>query len=271
LAYHQDNEKLHRQFLEKQKKIKRKVRTYQLLIFILFVGCWELASTSQFIDPLIFSSPSKVLVLLIDKVADGSLFSHLLITIIETIFGFLFGTILGTTMAATLWWFPTFSKVSDPYLVVLNAMPKVALGPIFIVVLGPGMISIIGMGMIISVVITTLVVYSSFKEVDENYIKMLKTFGARKRQIFTEAILPASFPTIISTLKVNVGLSWIGVIVGEFLVSNRGLGYLIIYGFQVFNFTLVLLALFLVALFATLMYQLVHWVERVIIKDRMLD
>jgi NitT/TauT family transport system permease protein len=123
------------------------------------------------------------------------------------------------------------------------------------------------MGAIISVIITTIVVYTAFKEVDDNYLKVLRTFGARRGQLFTQAVLPASYPTIISTLKVNVGLSWVGVIVGEFLVSSKGLGYMIIYGFQVFNFTLVLLSLLIIAVFATIMYQLVDYLEKKLVKN----
>ncbi len=193
--------------------------------------------------------------------------SNLGITLTETIFGFILGTLLGTILAAILWWSPMLQKIFDPYLVILNAMPKVALGPILIVALGPGYPSIIAMGAIISVIITTIVVYTAFKEVDPNYLKVLQVFGATRLQCFKEAILPASFPTIISTLKVNVGLSWVGVIVGEFLVSSRGLGYMIIYGFQVFNFTLVFLSLLVIAVIATIMYQLVELLEKKLIKE----
>lgn len=146
-------------------------------------------------------------------------------------------------------------------------MPKVALGPILIVALGPGYFSIIAMGALISIIITTIVVYTAFKGVYPNYSKVLQTFRATRWQIFKEVILPASFPTIISTLKVNVGLSWVGVIVGEFLVASKGLGYLIIYGFQVFNFNLVLMSLLIIAFFATIMYQVVELIEKVIIKN----
>lgn len=201
------------------------------------------------------------------KIQDGSLILDSSVTLGETIFGFLLGTILGTILAAILWWSPRLSKVLDPYLVVLNAMPKIALGPILIVALGPNFTSIMAMGALISIIITTIVVYTSFREVDPNYIKVLRTFGATRTQSFKEAILPASFPTIISTLKVNVGLSWVGVIVGEFLVSSRGLGYMIIYGFQVFNFSLVFLALFVIAILATIMYQLVDLLEKRLIKN----
>ncbi|MED4453139.1 ABC transporter permease [Metabacillus fastidiosus] len=258
---------LHQNYLKELKKEKKWIRFYQALIFLIFFSAWEIAGKNEWIDPLIFSYPSKVWNLFIIKLNDGSLLTHLSVTLFETVLGFILGTLLGAVLAAILWWSPKLSKVVDPYLVVLNAMPKVALGPILIVALGPGLVSIITMGAIISVIITTIVVYTSFKEVDPNYIKVLQTFGASKSQIFKEALLPSSFPTIISTLKVNVGLSWVGVIVGEFLVSKEGLGYMIIYGFQVFNFTLVLLSLLLIAFFATIMYQAVELLEKKLIKN----
>ncbi|MEH7124171.1 ABC transporter permease [Bacillus sp. JJ1773] len=258
---------LHQQYLKSLKREKKSVRFYQLIIFIVFFSGWELASQKQWVDPLIFSSPSKVWVLFLTKIQDGTLFIDLSYTLSETVFGFILGTLIGTLLAAALWWSPMLSKILDPYLVVLNSMPKVALGPILIVALGPSFTSIVAMGAIISIIITTIVVYTSFKEVDPNYIKVLQTFGASRIQVFKESILPASFPVIISTLKVNVGLSWVGVIVGEFLVSSKGLGYMIIYGFQVFNFTLVMLSLLVIAIFATLMYQLVELLERKLIKN----
>jgi NitT/TauT family transport system permease protein len=260
-------ELLHKNYIQSLKIEKRWVGFYQAIIFIVFFTSWQLASQKQWIDPLLFSSPSKIWNLLLEKIQDGTLISNIGVTLTETVFGFILGTLLGTILAAILWWSPMISRVLDPYLVILNAMPKVALGPILIVALGPGYSSIIAMGAIISIIITTIVVYTSFKEVDPNYLKVLQTFGANRWQCFKEAILPASFPTIISTLKVNVGLSWVGVIVGEFLVSSRGLGYMIIYGFQVFNFTLVFLSLLVIAVFATIMYQLVELLEKKIIKE----
>ncbi|WP_406600287.1 ABC transporter permease [Metabacillus sediminilitoris] len=258
---------LHKNYINELKKEKRWVRFYQLLIFFLFFGLWEMAGQREWIDPLLFSAPSKIWELFVTKMNDGTLISHIGTTLFETILGFILGTLLGTILAAILWWSNRISKILDPYLVILNAMPKVALGPILIVALGPGFVSIIAMGTIISVIITTIVVYTSFKEVDANYLKVLKTFDATKWQLFKEAVLPASYPTIVSSLKVNVGLSWVGVIVGEFLVSARGLGYLIIYGFQVFNFTLVLLSLLIIAFFATIMYQVVELLEKRVVKS----
>lgn len=262
-----NTELLHQQYLKDLRREKNIVRIYQLLIFVAFFVLWESASQFKWIDPLLFSAPSKIWNLLIEKTMDGSLAVNLGVTLAETVLGFILGTLMGTVLAALLWWSPILSKILDPYLVVLNSMPKVALGPILIVALGTNLTSIVAMGAIISIIITTIVVYTAFKEVDPNYLKVLQTFGATRTQCFREAILPASFPTIISTLKVNVGLSWVGVIVGEFLVSSRGLGYMIIYGFQVFNFTLVFLSLFVIAVFATLMYQLVELLEKKLIKN----
>ena len=258
---------LHEQFKQSLIKEKRWIRFFQLLILVSFFSIWEIASNLKWIDPLIFSSPTKVWILFVDKLNDGTLLPHISVTIFETILGFIIGTLIGTILAAILWWSPFLSKVLDPYLVILNSMPKVALGPILIVVMGPGMSSIITMGAIISVIISTIVIYTAFKGVDGNYLKVLQTFNASRLQMFKEAVLPASFPTIISTLKVNVGLSWVGVIVGEFLVSSKGLGYLIIYGFQVFNFNLVLMSLVIIAIFATIMYQLVELLEKKFVKS----
>lgn len=263
----QKTELLHQKYLRGLNRERKIVRGYQLLIFVIFFSSWEVSSQLKWIDPLLFSSPSKIWNLLIDKTMDGSLAVNLGVTLAETVMGFILGTLIGTVLAALLWWSPMLSKILEPYLVVLNSMPKVALGPILIVALGTNLTSIVAMGAIISIIITTIVVYTAFKEVDPNYLKVLQTFGATRAQCFREAILPASFPTIISTLKVNVGLSWVGVIVGEFLVSARGLGYMIIYGFQVFNFTLVFLSLFVIAVFATMMYQLVELLEKKLIKN----
>lgn len=260
--------KLHKQFLQARKKEKRYVTSYQLLLLVLFFAFWEIAAKNQWIDPLIFSMPSSVLQLFIQRISDQTLLVHIGVTLSETIVGFLIGTVGGTLIALLLWWSPRLSQISDPYLVVLNSMPKVALGPIIIVLFGPNMSAIIAMGALLSIIITTIVVYNAFHQVDENYHKVLQTFGATKTQLFRYAVLPASYPTIISTLKVNVGLSWVGVIVGEFLVAKQGLGYLIIYGFQVFQFQQVMLSLMIIAFLATIMYKGVETIEKLLLKNR---
>ncbi|GAF15864.1 hydroxymethylpyrimidine ABC transporter, transmembrane component [Bacillus sp. JCM 19046] len=253
---------LYQSYLQSKRKEKRSVRLVQITILILFFSFWELAARMTWIDPLLFSMPTRVLSLLYEHIMAGTLWLHASVTMFETVLGFLLGTIVGTCLAALLWWSTTLAKIVDPFLVILNSMPKVAIGPILIVGIGPNMGSIIAMGMLVSVIITTMVVHTAFKEVDENYIKVMRTFSANKKQIFRQVIYPASIPVIVSTLKMNVGLAWVGVIVGEFLVSKQGLGYLIIYGFQVFNFNLVFMSLFVIAILATFMYLAVEYAEK---------
>lgn len=268
MGEHKQAEQLHQQFMSGQKAERRKVLLVQILILLFFLGLWEAAGRLKWIDVLLFSYPSKIGALLWSNTIDGSIFPHIGMTVLETIIGFVLGTGLGTVFALMIWWSPFLSKVVDPYIVVLNALPKVALGPLFIVGLGPGIMSIIATTLSITVIITILVVYGAFKEVDDNYIKVIRVFGGSKQQVFSKVIFPASIPAIVSSLKVNVGLAWVGVIVGEFLVSKMGLGYLIIYGFQVFNFTLVLGSLIIIALIATIMYQVVAYIEQKVIKTR---
>lgn len=260
------NNPFYQNYIERLKSEKKIIIIWQTIIFLSFFMLWEYASRFEWIDPLIFSSPSRVALLLFEKFIDRSIFLHLQVTLFETVLGFILGTVLGVILAIVLWSSKRLANILDPYLVILNAMPKVALGPIIIVALGPSYFSIIAMGAIVSVIITTIVVFSAFREVDPNFEKVLKSFGATRWQCFTEAIFPATLPTMISTLKVNVGLSWVGVIVGEFLVSKHGLGYLIIYGFQVFDFTLVMASLLLIAFCAAIMYKLVEKLERELIR-----
>lgn len=255
-------------FKASERRTTHQVRMTQLAILLLLIAWWEVAGRLQWIDALLFSYPSKIGLLLYSKLIDGSLLLHVGVTLWETIAGFLLGTLFGTAIATLIWWSPFLSRVLDPYIVVLNSLPKVALGPLFIVALGPGVLSIIATTLSITVIITILTVYGSFKEVDPNYTKVIRIFGGNKRKVFQKVILPASYPTIVSTLKVNVGLSWVGVIVGEFLVSKEGLGYLIIYGFQVFNFTLVIGSVIIIAIAATVMYQGVAYLEGKLIGNK---
>jgi len=252
----------------KKRSTQSRVLAVQLSLLLLFFAWWEAAGRLKWIDVLLFSYPTKIFSNIWDNIVSGELWGHLGITVGETVVGFLLGTLVGTLLAVIIWWSPFLNKVLDPYMVVFNSMPKVALGPIFIVMFGAGFTAIVVTTLSITVIVTTLVVYNSFNEVDSNLIKVVRTFGGTKRQVFQRVILPASYPAIVSTLKVNVGMAWVGVIVGEFLVAKSGLGYLIMYGFQVFNFTLVLSSLLIIAIVATAMYQIVVYIERKLLTHR---
>jgi len=258
----------HKEFIRKERITKNAVTISRIIILSAIFLLWEIAANMKWIDPFIMSQPSRIANTIINLSKDGSLFLHTGVTIYETIIGFVSGTILGTLVAIVLWWSNFTARVLDPYLVVLNALPKTALGPIILVWIGGTTGSIIVMALLLSIIVTILNVYQSFKSCDEDKIKLLKTFGATKVQILRKVVFPSSIPEIISTLKINVGLSLVGVIVGEFLVSKAGLGYLIIYGGQVFKMDLVMTSVIILAAAAALMYLSVSWIEKKFVKMR---
>lgn len=180
---------------------------------------------------------------------------HLAVTCFETIIGFATGAILGVFIAIILWWSKFLSKVADPFLVVLNSLPKIALGPVIIIWVGAGMGAIIVMALAISLIVTVLEILNGFLNTDKELLKMARTFNASKLQVLTKIVIPANISTFINSLKVNIGLSLVGVISGEFLVSKAGLGYLIVYGGQVFQLDLVMTSVIILAVVAAIMYQ----------------
>lgn len=256
----------HREYLRKVKLRKLTILATQLMIVIVFFALWELAAQFKLIDPFITSQPSRIVRTLADLYREGQLFKHIGVTCGETVLGFILGTLLGTLVAVILWWSEFLAKVMEPYLVILNSLPKIALGPIFIVWIGAGPSAIIVIAMTISIVVTILEVLNGFLGVDSDKIKLVQTFGANRLQVLTKVVLPSSLPVIVNALKVNVGLSWVGVIVGEFLVSRAGIGYLIVYGGQVFQLDLVMTSVIILSAAAAFMYQIVAYIERLIVK-----
>jgi len=251
----------HYRYLKKIKRRKQIITITQVSIFVLALILWEIAARMKLIDTFLTSSPSDIWNTFIRMSKEGDLTYHVGISVVENIVGFTVGTILGVIIAIGLWWSDFWAKVLEPYLVVLNTLPKTALAPIIIIWIGTGYSGIIVTAIVTSIVITIMNMFNSFISVDENKIKLLKTFGASKLQIFTKLVFPQSIPAMISTLKVNIGLSWIGVIVGEFLVSRAGIGYLLVYGGQVFRFDLIMMSLFILTIISVLMYKLVSIIE----------
>lgn len=254
--------KEHQEYLKKIKGTHRKIVSTRILILITLFILWEVLGNLKVIDPFLTSTPSRMLKSLVTIYNEGTLFKHILVTCYETILGFILGTILGTIIAILLWWSDFASKVAEPYLVVLNALPKVALAPIIIFWVGNGLKAIVLIALLISIVVTIISVLAGFKEVDEDKVKLLKTFGANKFQLLYHLIIPASIPTLISALKINVGLSWVGVIMGEFLVAKDGLGFLIVYGGQISQLDMVMMSIMVLSILAYLMYALVSKLEK---------
>lgn len=252
-------------YLRNKKRKKLLILLAQILFLVSFIFLWEFTANKGILDSFITSQPSRIIKTIFNY-QENQLFYHIGITCLETIVGFLLGTLLGTIIACILWWSDFISKVADPYLVILNSLPKVALGPVIIVWVGAGTPAIITMALAISLIVTILEMINGFRNTDKNLIKMAKTFNASKLQIFTKIVFPSNITTLINSLKINIGLSLVGVISGEFLVSKGGLGYLIVYGGQVFKLDLVMTSVIVLGIVAALMYKSVTLIEKIILK-----
>ena len=250
------------EYVHKIKRNQQQVRLFQLMIFIGFLLLWEIAATNNWINAFIFCSPSKLFHTFLIMMKDGSLLYHISITLYETLIGFAI-VITGSLFVAVLfWWNKTLSKVLEPYLVVLNALPKSALAPVLIVWLGANRTTIIVCACSVAIFGSILNIYTGFINVDADKLKLIETLKGNRLHCLRLVILPSNIPNIISIMKVNIGLCLVGVVIGEFLAAKEGLGYLIIYGSQTFKMSNVLLSILILCAIAMLLYMALQHIEK---------
>ena len=255
-----------RKYLKKLRLRKYLVIFCQILIVIAFFGFWEYLANKNIINTFVFSKPSKILETIIGLIEANNLFNHIFTTLKEVLIAFSLGIILGFIIAIILYEFPILADIIDPFLTMINSLPKVALGPLIIIIAGANTKSVIVMALLINLIVSIITIYNGFLNIDEKKIKMIKSFGANKLQILTKLVIPSSYKTIISSLKLNISMSLIGVIMGEFLVSKEGLGYLIIYGTQVFNLSLVMAGILILVIISYILYKIIIFIESKLIK-----
>ena len=244
------------------------VNVARLAILFLLLFVWELSAKNEWINPFITSSPSRIYKTIAGLYKNGSLFHHVGTTLWETLAGFAIAVVLGYSIALVLWWSDIARRISEPYFVVLNALPKIALGPLIIIWFGTGHESIVFMTILIGLIVAILNMLNGFMATDKNKLLLLQSMGANKLQILTKLVIPSSLPNFISMLKINVGMAWIGSIMGEYIVSKAGIGYLIVYGGQVFKLDLVMSAVVILCALAAAMYAIVALVEKLVIKNK---
>lgn len=252
-----------RLYLLRRRRRGAAVITCQVMILAVLLVLWEVLAGAGVIDSFIMSQPSRILRTLVSLRQNG-LLTHIGVTCFETLAGFVLGVAAGNLIALALWWSGFLSRVMQPYLVVLNALPKIALGPVIIIWVGAGQQAIIVMALAISLIVTVLEMLNGFTGTDPDLIKMARTLGASKRQTFLKIVFPSNLGTLFNSLKINIGLSLVGVIAGEFLVSKAGLGYLIVYGGQVFQMDLVMTSVLILAVVAALLYKAIAWLEKAV-------
>jgi NitT/TauT family transport system permease protein len=258
-------------WLQTERRRRLMIRGTQLGILVLFLAAWEILARTHILNPLLTSYPSALWPTFIEFLQatpfHASILTHTWFTVFATVVGFTVAMLLGSAIAALLWWWEPLYKILDPYLVIANAMPKVAFVPIFYIWLG-ATLSIYGMSLAISLFITILMVYSGFQSIDPNKVKLAQTFGATKWQILTKVVVPGSLPAFVATLKVNAGLSLVGVVVGEFQSASTGLGYLIQYGSQILKMNIVMTSIVILAIVSSLMYLAISWLENRVMERR---
>lgn len=252
----------HKKYLRKLKLNKLLISITQISIFIFFIIIWQFLASHNYINSFITSSPSKILSTISKLYVENNLFIHIWITIKETIISFMITTLLSIIISIILYESVFLSKVIDPYLTILNSLPKVALGPIIIIWIGANQNGIITMAILISIIVSIQTIYNGFVNTDKLKIKLLKTFNATKKDILFNVVIPSNKSTIINTLKINISMCLIGVIMGEFLTSKAGIGYLILYGSQVFNLDLVMTGIFLLTIISIVIYKIIEEISK---------
>lgn len=248
-------------YLKSHRRHHHLISLFRLLLVILFLSLWELAAKKEWIDIFFFSSPSGIILYLYQMLVDHSFFTNTGITLLETIVSFLLVTLLSLLAATLLWYANSLAEVLEPYLVVLNSLPKSALAPLLIVWLGTGTNTIIVAGISVAVFGSIINLYTGFCQADPEMLKLIYTLGGNRLDALIKVILPSSIPLILSNMKVNIGLSLVGVIIGEFLAARQGLGYLIIYGSQVFQLNMVITSIIILCAIAMAFYKLIQSVE----------
>lgn len=260
--------KEHQKFVKLEKTKTFLVHFTRIMLLVLLIGLWELIAYKEWVDPFIISSPSRIIKQTKLLLESGSLMLHITTTLKETVYAFLLSTVIGFAVAVLLYSMTFARRVFEPYLVILNSLPKIALGPLIIIWVGVGTKAIVTMGILICVVITTINLLNSYLEIPNEKIMLMRSMGANKLQIMWHLVLPASLPAFMSTLKINLGMAWVGVIMGEYLSSKAGLGYLLVYGGQVFKLDLVMTAIIILCVLSGLMYGVISILEKIILKKR---
>jgi len=249
-------------FLKRYRNKQVFIKFVQIFIAVLVLGIWELFARLGLIDTFITSYPSKVFMTIVNLFKSGNLFNHIFVTLVETLIAFFITGVISIIVSIILYRSETVSKIVDPYLTILNSLPKVALGPILIIWIGANKRSIVMMAVLISIIVSIQSISVGLKNTNKSRIKILKTFGASEWEILRYAVIPSNYKLIVNTCKINIGLNLIGIVMGEFLTSKSGIGYLILYGSQVFNLDLVMSGIVILLIMSVLLYSIISSIEK---------
>lgn len=227
---------------------------------------WEIFTRLKIIDPYFFSSPMTIVSTFYVAATQGTLYLDIGYTSAATIVGFLIGVTSGALIGLSTWWSQIYGRVSEPYLVTFNAIPKLALAPILIIIFGIGFESKVALAVALTIVPAAMAACGGVKSVDKDLETLLFSLGARRFQVFAKVVVPWAMPWIVSSLRVNIGLALAGAIVGEFIASRFGVGRMILYAGQIMDINLVWVGVVVLSILALVMYAAVTTGERYLLK-----
>ncbi len=241
---------------------KRIISLARLSVAVLIVLCWELFTRIGWMDAYYWSSPVRILNTTWTQITEGTLLEDIAYTSSSTILGFIGGTLLGSLLGLSFWWSRRFAGISEPFLILLNAMPKLALAPVLVILLGIGFFSKVALAFAMTVVVAALSAHSGVQSVDKDMEKLMYSLGAKRHQVFTKVVIPWAMPWMISSLRINIALSLAGAIVGEFIASSHGIGRMVIYAGTILDINLVWVGVVVLSVLSMVMYTGVVLLEK---------
>ncbi len=242
------------------------IRLWRWGLLLALILMWELGSRTGLIDPFFFSRPTEILQTAVTKWQTGQLWRDIRYTAASTLLGFTLGTAVGSLAGLLFWFSRPVALVAEPWMIVLNALPKLALAPVLVIWFGIGFTSKVVLAFLMTVIVAAMSAYGGVQTADPALQTLLISLGANRRQIFLTLIVPSAMPSIITGLRVNIALAMAGAIVGEFIASDRGLGRMIVYAGTVFDLKLVWVGVVVLSLVSVLMYAAVVLLERLLLR-----
>lgn len=240
----------------------------RFLALAIFLGLWEALARVGVLNPFYVPPPSKVAATLVSLFADGEIWTHIEATFGAALLGLLLGVIVGAVLGVGAALFPRVGELLDPAMTVLNAVPRIILAPLFVIWFGIGIASKVAVSFVLVAVLFFFAVYAGIKEVDQRLVERVKTLGGGRSVLLREVYLPAVTTWVLSNLKVAVGFAFTGAVVGEFVASSRGLGYLLSFAQSTYNASLTLALLVLIIVFVFLLFVLAGRLEKRLLRWR---
>ncbi len=240
----------------------------QLAAFAIVLAMWEAAARAGLLNPLYVPAPSAVTAALAELFGSGTIWPHLAATFAAAVAGLLLGLAVGTALGIAAALVPFLAEVLEPFMILLNAIPRVVLAPLFVIWFGIDLGSKIALAFILVAVLIFFTVFTGIRDVDRRLVERVVTLGGGRRALLREVYLPSLVAWLLSQLKVAVGFAFTGAVVGEFVAASRGLGYLLSFAQSTYNAALMLALVLLVVGFVLLIFALAGRLERRLLRWR---